>query len=123
MIRRWSWTRHAEQRASQRAIRPDHADLALAHGCMICQGNGCILFHLGHKETTAARWQGAEIPERALGTTVVLGVDGRIVTVFRTQDRHRLKTRFPKRKQRWSTQIRHWLLWGRFQANFTAACR
>jgi hypothetical protein len=115
------WTRHAEVRASQRAIGAGHVDLAIVHGFLICQGNGCMVFHLGRKETAAARLHGIDVPERAVGTAVVLAADGRILTVFRTHDRHRLKTRFPKRKHRWSTQLRHWLRWGSSRASSPVA--
>jgi hypothetical protein len=100
------WTRHAQLRASQRSVRPADADIALAWGCMICHGNGCASFHLGYKEWATAQRQGVQVSDRSLGTVVVLGCSGKIVTVYRTTDRHRLKTRFPRRKKFFRAQRR-----------------
>lgn len=83
-------SRHARHRTAQRAIDPDHVDLALAWGRPIRQGAGRVAWHLGRREIDEARRAGEWIPDRALGVAVILAADGTLVTALRTADRHRL---------------------------------
>jgi hypothetical protein len=81
---------HARLRQAQRQVPPHHIDLALAWGHCLRQGAGRCAWHLGFRESAAARRAGIHIPEHAVGVAVVIARDGTIVTVFRSTDRHRL---------------------------------
>ena len=92
---------HARRRSAQRSVPAEHIELALVWGCPISQPGGRTAWHLGHRESADAREAGADIPERAVGVTVVLGPDQTIVTVVRSDDRRRLATagRSPRRRR------------------------
>ena len=81
---------HAWRRSAQRSVPAEHIELALAWGRPIRQRGGRVAWHLGHREATDARDTGVAIPERAVGVAVVLADDGTVVTVVRSDDRHRL---------------------------------
>lgn len=83
---------HAHRRSAQRSVPAEHIELALAWGCPIRQRDGRVAWHLGHREANDARHIGVRIPERAIGVAVVLAADGTVVTVLRSEDRHRLTT-------------------------------
>lgn len=81
---------HAKRRSAQRSVPAERIELALAWGRPIRQRGGRVAWHLGYREAKYARDAGAPIPERAIGVTVVLADDGTVVTVVRSDDRHRL---------------------------------
>lgn len=83
---------HAWRRSAQRSVPAEHIELALAWGRPIRQRGGRVAWHLGYREATDARDTGVPIPERAIGVAVVLADDGTVVTVVRSDDRHRLTT-------------------------------
>ena len=86
------FSQHALRRSAQRSVSSEHIELALTWGRPICQRGGRVAWHLGHREATNARAIGVPIPERAIGVAVVLGKDGTVVTVVRSDDRQRLTT-------------------------------
>ncbi len=81
---------HAWRRSAQRSVPAEHIELALAWGLPIRQLGGRVAWHLGRREAADARKRGVLIPERALGVAVVLAADETVVTVVRSEDRHRL---------------------------------
>lgn len=81
---------HAGRRSAQRAVSGEHIELALAWGRPIRQRGGRVAWHLGHREAIEARDLGVSIPARAEGVAVVVADDGTVVTVVRSDDRHRL---------------------------------
>lgn len=83
---------HAWRRSEQRSVPTEHIELALAWGRPIRQGGGRVAWHLGYREAIDARGTGVVVPERAIGLAVVLAADGTVVTVVRSDDRHRLTT-------------------------------
>jgi hypothetical protein len=85
-----NYSTHARRRSAQRSVTAEHIELALAWGRPIRQRGGRVAWHLGHREATDARDTGVAIPERAVGVAVVLADDGTVVTVVRSDDRHRL---------------------------------
>ena len=82
---------HAALRSAQRSVSDEHIELALVWGQPIRQGAGRVAWHLGDREARAARAIGVPIPERAIGVAVVLADDGTVVTVVRSENRHRLR--------------------------------
>lgn len=83
---------HALHRSAQRSVPAVHIQLALAWGHPIRQRCGRVAWHLGYREACEARDAGVPIPERAIGVAVVIARDGTVVTVLRSDDRHRLTT-------------------------------
>jgi len=81
---------HAWRRSAQRSVSSEYIELALAWGRPIRQRGGRVVWHLGHREATNAHDAGVRIPERAIGIAVVMADDGTVVTVVRSDDRHRL---------------------------------
>ena len=86
------YSQPASRRSAQRAVPDEHIELALAWGRPIRQRNGRVAWHLGHREAREARTAGMPIPSRAVGVAVVQASDGTVVTVVRSNDRHRLAT-------------------------------
>lgn len=86
------WSQHAIRRSAQRAVSPEHIDLALQWGLEIRQPGGRLVYHLGFHEARRARGVGVGIPEHAVGVAVVVARDNTIVTVVRSHDRDRLRT-------------------------------
>lgn len=89
---------HARRRGAQRRVPEEHIELALAWGRPIRQRGGRVAWHLGHREAREARDTGARIPERAIGVAVVVAEDGTLVTLVRSDDRHRLTTHGRRRR-------------------------
>ena len=83
---------HAARRTAQRSVSEQLVEFALAWGRPIHQRHGRTAYHLGRNEAAQARAAGVDVPERALDVTVVVAADGALVTVVRSQDRHRLRT-------------------------------
>lgn len=81
---------HAWSRCAQRNVPQEHIELALSWGRLIYQREGRVVWHLGTREASQARACGVEVPDRAVGVAVVVAADGTVVTVVRSQDRHRL---------------------------------
>jgi hypothetical protein len=81
---------HASRRSAQRSVQAEHIELALVWGRPFRQRGGRVAWHLGDREFTDARDTGVTVPERAVGVAVVLAKDGTVVTVVRSDDRHRL---------------------------------
>lgn len=87
------WTAHARLRSAQRHITPWHIDLAVAWGCVIPQGRGRTAYHLGDRDAARARRAGVAVPDSAIGVAVVMADEAWVVTVVRSPDRQRLRTR------------------------------
>lgn len=87
-----SFSPHAWSRGAQRSVGEEHIEFVLAWGRPIKQRSGRVAWHLGHREANEAQDAGVRIPDRAVGIAVVVAVDGTIVTVVRSDDRHRLTT-------------------------------
>lgn len=87
-----NFSSHAWRRSAQRGVSPEYIELALDWGRPIRQRGGRVAWHLGYREATDARRTGVPIPDRAIGVAVVLADDGTVVTVVRSDDRHRLAT-------------------------------
>lgn len=81
---------HARYRSAQRSVPAQHIELALVWGRPIRQRGGRVAWHLGRREAADARDTGVAVPDRAVGVAVVLADDGTVVTVLRSDDRHRL---------------------------------
>lgn len=94
-----NFSSHACFRSAQRGIPEECIELALAWGCPIRQPGGRVAWHLGFREAADACDNGVLIPEGAIGVAVVLAVDGTVVTVVRSDDRHRLTT-YDRRSRR-----------------------
>ena len=85
-----SLTRHATERAGQRAVRPDAVAAALTWGTEFDQPLGRTAFYIDAAAIQRAAKAGDDIARWA-ATAVVAGPDGGIITVIRTQDVQRLK--------------------------------
>lgn len=94
------YTPHASRRSAQRSVPAEHIELALTWGRPIRQRGGRIAWHLGYREASDALDTGVRIPERAVGLAVVVADDGMIVTVVRSDDRHRLATHGRRSRRR-----------------------
>lgn len=89
-------TKHAQQRLSQRAIDMDAVSIALNLGLKIEQ-NGATVHFLGRRQ--CPRGLSRDEADGLEGTTVVLGRDGNVVTVYRTQRLPRvIRRRRPRRR-------------------------
>lgn len=91
---------HAALRSAQRSVPAEVIELALTWGKPIHQPVGRVAWHLGRREAAEARGLGVSLPERAVGVAVILANDGAVVTVVRSDDRHRLTARRGLRRSR-----------------------
>lgn len=82
---------HAVARSSQRCVRSQHVEVALRWGAAIPQADGRVAYHVGRRELREATRAGCRLPDKALGLIVVVAADGTVVTVVRSNDRHRLR--------------------------------
>jgi hypothetical protein len=81
---------HARRRSAERCVSAEHIELALDWGYPIRQRGGRVAWHLGNREAAKARDAGVAVPERSVGIAVVVADDQTVVTVVRSDDRHRL---------------------------------
>ena len=85
-----SWTRHAIERASQRGICPEAIEATLSYGTEIHQPNGRFALCLDRAAVERARAEGAAI-SAWVGTTLVVALDGGVVTTLCSRDLRRLR--------------------------------
>jgi hypothetical protein len=82
--------RHVRQRLAGRSVSATDVAVALCWGTAIHQP-GRLVLHVGRRDVMRAARAGQDI-RAACGVAVVMAEPGRqLVTVMRTQDRHRLK--------------------------------
>lgn len=81
---------HARCRQQQRGVSNQHIDAALAWGRHYQQGRGREVFFLGERQAELARRHGADVG-RFVGTAVVVGADGGVITVIRTSSPGRIR--------------------------------
>ena len=87
-----NFSSHARIRSAQRSIPEEYIELPFVWGRPLRQPGGRVAWHFGFREAADACDNGVLIPEGAVGVAVVLAVDGTVVTVVRSDDRHRLTT-------------------------------
>lgn len=81
---------HARRRQQQRGVSSHHIDAALRWGHHYQQGRGREVYFLGSRHAELARRHGEDV-ERFVGTAVVVGADGGIITVIRTASPSRIR--------------------------------
>lgn len=99
-------TKHAGERLSQRNIDMNAVSLAVDFGLKIEQ-NGATVHFLGRRQLP--RGLTRDEADELEGTTVVLGRDGGVITVYRTHRLPRIiRRRRPRRHPRRFTAITRW---------------
>jgi len=81
---------HASRRMQQRAIPAVAVDAAIGWGQTIRQDEGRTAYFLGEREARRARKQGDDL-RPFIGTAVVVGRDGGLITALRIERPNRLK--------------------------------
>lgn len=74
---------HARCRMAQRAVARALLDMALDYGRHDHAGGGADRFYFGEKEARRARRDGRAVRDGWAGTSVIVGLDGTIVTTVR----------------------------------------
>ena len=94
------WSPHARCKGAKRQIPQKLVDFALAWGEEIRQPGRRTAYHLGRKAIAKAREAKVPVPPRALGVAVIVAADHTVVTVLRSDDRHRLVLTGQRRRAR-----------------------
>lgn len=92
-------TRHAWKRLSQRGIGREGLLAAFDFGREIVErGRGAVILFIGRKEVARARQGGIDIKEHK-GVHVICSHDGRVITLYRSQDLNRSHARRAYRRR------------------------
>ena len=80
-----------------RGVRPRAVHIALTFGRVV-RTRGADIYAVGRKEVERYAREGIDL-ESYEGTQVVVGLNGRIVTVYRNSDFRGLRPRYPARRR------------------------